>query len=118
VAGSCDILLGNGLRFLPAVAPVCVRQEFEKLTEFMLACTPGSVNATREDWLTLAIFFLRRTTVADVQIDDGIIKIFNLDVQDPKAAAVLAEYPQVRWAEITRRALKIGLGYLKGGGKD
>ena len=38
--------------------------------------------------------------------------------QDPKAAAVLAEYPQVRWAEITRRALKIGLGYLKGGAKD
>jgi hypothetical protein len=57
-------------------------------------------------------------SVADVQIDDGIIKIVNLDVQDPKAAAVLAEYPQVRWAEITRRALKIGLGYLKGGGKD
>lgn len=57
-------------------------------------------------------------SVADVQIDDGIIKILNLDVQDPKAAAVLAEYPQVRWAEITRRALKIGLGYLKGGGKD
>lgn len=57
-------------------------------------------------------------TVADVQIDDGIIKIANLDIQDPKAAAVLAEYPQVRWAEITRRALKIGLGYLKGGGKD
>jgi hypothetical protein len=56
--------------------------------------------------------------VADVQIDDGIIKILNLDVQDPKAAAVLAEYPQVRWAEITRRALKIGLGYLKGGAKD
>ncbi len=56
--------------------------------------------------------------VADVQIDDGIIKIANLDIQDPKAAAVLAEYPQARWAEITRRALKIGLGYLKGGGKD
>jgi len=57
-------------------------------------------------------------TVADVQIEDGIIKIAALDIQDPKAAAVLAEYPQVRWAEITRRALKIGLGYLKGGGKD
>ena len=56
--------------------------------------------------------------MADVQIDDGIIKIVNLDVQDPKAAAVLAEYPQVRWAEITRRALKIGLGYLKGEAKD
>ena len=57
-------------------------------------------------------------TVADVQIHDGIIKIADLDVQDPKAAAVLAAYPQVRWAEITRRAVKIGLGYLKGGEKD
>lgn len=66
----------------------------------------------------LILIFVRRTTVADVRIDDGIIKILNLDVQDPKAAAVLAEYPQVRWAEITRRAIKIGLGYLKGGGKD
>ena len=53
--------------------------------------------------------------MADIQIDDGIIKILNLEVQDPKAAAVLAEYPQVRWAEITRKAVKIGLGYLKGG---
>ena len=57
----------------------------------------------------------RRMLVADVQIDDGIIKILSLEVQDPKAAAVLAEYPQVRWAEITRKAVKIGLGYLKGG---
>jgi hypothetical protein len=56
--------------------------------------------------------------MADVQIEDGIIKVVQLDIQDPKAAAVLAEYPQVRWPEITRRALKIGLGYLKGGGKD
>ena len=56
--------------------------------------------------------------MADVHIEDGIIKILNLDVQDSKAAAVLAEYPQVRWAEITRRAVKIGLGYLKGGAKD
>ena len=55
--------------------------------------------------------------MADVQIDDGIIKILNLEVQDPKAAAVLADYPQARWAEITRKAVKIGLGYLKGGGK-
>ena len=61
---------------------------------------------------------IRRRNVADVQIQDGIIKITNLDVQDPKAAAVLAAYPQVRWAEITRRAVKIGLGYLKGGEKD
>lgn len=56
--------------------------------------------------------------MAEIQIDDGIIKILNLDVQDPKAAAALAEYPQVRWPEVTRRALKIGLGYLKGGGND
>ena len=53
--------------------------------------------------------------MAEVQINDGIIKILNLEVQDPKASAVLAEYPQVRWAEITRKAVKIGLGYLKGG---
>ena len=53
--------------------------------------------------------------MADVQIEDGIIKIQSLEIQDPKAAAILAEYPQVRWAEITRKALKIGLGYLKGG---
>lgn len=55
--------------------------------------------------------------MADVQINDGIIKILSLEVQDPKAAAILTEYPQVRWAEITRKALKIGLGYLKGGEK-
>ena len=53
--------------------------------------------------------------MADVQINDGIIKILSLEVQDPKAAQVLAEYPQARWAEITRKAVKIGLGYLKGG---
>ena len=53
--------------------------------------------------------------MADVQIDDGIIKILNLEIQDPKAAAILAGYPQARWAEMTRKALKIGLGYLKGG---
>ena len=56
--------------------------------------------------------------MADIQIDDGIIKTVTLDIQDPKAAAVLAAYPQMRWAEITRRAVKIGLGYLKGGEKD
>lgn len=55
--------------------------------------------------------------MADIQINDGIIKIVNMEVQDPKAAAILAEYPQVRWAEITRKAVKIGLGYLKGGEK-
>jgi hypothetical protein len=59
----------------------------------------------------------KRTTVAQVSIQDGIIKITELEIQDPKAAAVLSEYPEVRWAEITRRALKIGLGYLKGGEK-
>lgn len=53
--------------------------------------------------------------MGQVKIEDGIIKVVELDVQDPKAAAVLAEYPEVRWAEITRRALKIGLGYMKGG---
>ena len=56
--------------------------------------------------------------VAGVQIQDGIIRILELDIQDQKAAAALAEYPQARWAEITRRALKIGLGYMKGGGRD
>lgn len=53
--------------------------------------------------------------MAQVTIDDGIIRVKELDVQDPKAAKVLAEYPEARWPEITRRALKIGLGYLKGG---
>ncbi|MFZ1803473.1 MAG: hypothetical protein WAU05_06075 [Nitrospira sp.] len=53
--------------------------------------------------------------VADIEIDDGILRILNLEIQDPKAAAVLSAYPQARWAEITRRAVKIGLGYLKGG---
>jgi hypothetical protein len=56
--------------------------------------------------------------VAQVKVQDGVIKVIELDVQDPKAAAVLAEYPEVRWAEVTRRALKIGLGYLKGGAQD
>jgi hypothetical protein len=56
--------------------------------------------------------------VAKVTIQDGIIRVIELDVQDPKAAAVLAEYPEVRWAEVTRRALKIGLGYLKGGAQN
>jgi hypothetical protein len=55
--------------------------------------------------------------VADVKLEDGIIRIKELDIQDVKAAKVLAEYPEARWAEITRRALKIGLGYLQGGGQ-
>ncbi len=58
---------------------------------------------------------MKGTPVADIQIDDGIIRILNLEIQDPKAAMVLSAYPQARWAEITRRAVKIGLGYLKGG---
>jgi hypothetical protein len=53
--------------------------------------------------------------VADIQIDDGVVRIQNLEIQDPKVAAVLSAYPEARWAEITRRAVKIGLGYLKGG---
>ncbi len=53
--------------------------------------------------------------MAEVKIDDGIIRIKELDVQDLKASKVLAEYPEARWPEITRRALKIGLGYLQGG---
>lgn len=77
-----------------------------------------TVDGTRLIQFTRCTIAEETHTVADVQIEDGIIKIASLDIQDPKAAAVLAEYPQVRWPEITRRALKIGLGYLKGGGKD
>jgi len=56
--------------------------------------------------------------VAEVKIDDGIIKIVSLEIQDPKVAKILAEYPENRWCEITRRAVKIGLGYLKGGAQE
>ena len=56
--------------------------------------------------------------MAEIKILDGVIKVMELEIQDPKAAAVLAEYPEVRWAEVTRRALKIGLGYLRGGAQD
>lgn len=56
--------------------------------------------------------------MADVKIQDGVIKVIDLEIQDPRAAAVLAEYPETRWAEVTRRAIKIGLGYLKGGAQD
>lgn len=55
--------------------------------------------------------------MAEIQVEDGIIRIINLELQDPKTAAALAAYPQVRWPELTRRALKIGLGYLQGGEK-
>lgn len=53
--------------------------------------------------------------MAEVKMEDGIIKIVELDIQDPKVAKVLAEYPEDRWCEMTRRAIKIGLGYLQGG---
>ena len=56
--------------------------------------------------------------MADIQIDNGIISITGLDIQDVKAAAILAAYPTERRAEIMRRAIKIGLGYLKGGEND
>jgi hypothetical protein len=112
VADSCDFLLESDHGYIPDLP-----QMFEKFSEIMLTCTPNSVNANGAP-TSVFIHMREEEFVADVQIDDGIIKIINLDVQDPKAAAVLAEYPQVRWAEITRRALKIGLGYLKGGGKD
>lgn len=56
--------------------------------------------------------------MADVHIEDGIIRIKDLDIQDFKSAKVLAEYPEARWPEITRRALKIGLGYLQGGAEN
>jgi hypothetical protein len=81
----------------------------------MLTCAPNPVNETDGRCVTVSLFPKRRIPVADVQINDGIIKILSLEVQDPKAAAILAEYPQIRWAEITRKAVKIGLGYLKGG---
>jgi hypothetical protein len=54
-------------------------------------------------------------TESGITIEDGIIYISTLYLQDPKAAAILAQYPQARWSEMTRRALKIGLHYLKGG---
>ena len=63
-------------------------------------------------------FFYKGVRVVDVKVEDGIISVKDLVIQDPKAAAVLMEYPEARWAEVTRRALKIGLGYLKGGAQD
>lgn len=56
--------------------------------------------------------------VAEVKIEDGILKVTELDVQDPKIVKILEEYPPNRWCEITRRAIKIGLGYLQGGAQD
>ncbi len=51
----------------------------------------------------------------EIRIEDGIVYIANLYLQDSQAAAILAEYPENQWPEMTRRALKIGLNYLKGG---
>ena len=51
----------------------------------------------------------------EIKIEDGIVYITNLYLQDPQAAAILAGYPESQWPEMTRRALKIGLNYLKGG---
>ena len=56
--------------------------------------------------------------MAEVKVEDGIIKVIELDIQDPKIAKILAEYPENRWGEVTRRAIKIGLGYLQGGAQD
>ena len=50
----------------------------------------------------------------EIRIEDGIVYIANLYLQDPQAAAILAGYPESRWPEMTRRALKIGLTYMKG----
>jgi hypothetical protein len=81
----------------------------------MLTWVLRAVNATDA---SSSLFIMEGGPVADIRIDDGIIRIQNLDIQDLKAATVLAAYPQSRWAEITRRAVKIGLGYLKGGETD
>jgi len=89
--------------------------QVREIAEIMLTCTSNSVNETDGQWSAISLVPRTEVPLADVQIDDGIIKILSLEVQDPKAAAVLAEYPQARWAEITRKAVKIGLGYLKGG---
>lgn len=78
----------------------------------MLTWVPRSVNTTPA---SSGIHIMEGGSVADIQVDGGIIRILNLEIQDPKAAAVLSAYPQARWAEITRRAIKIGLGYLKSG---
>lgn len=89
----------------------------------MLAFAPYPVNEAelhdgyRERYAEF-ILFTTEDVVAEVKIQDGIIKVVELEVQDPRAAAVLAEYPEARWAEVTRRAIKIGLGYLKGGAQD
>jgi len=82
----------------------------------MLTCEFYSVNATLTSHFTLD--HEQGGSVADIRIEDGILRIQQLDIQDPTVAAILSAYPQTRWAEITRRAVKIGLGYLKGGERD
>ena len=62
--------------------------------------------------------YQKGSAMADIHIDSGIISITSLNVQDVKAADILAAYPPERRAEIMRRAIKIGLGYLKGGEND
>lgn len=66
----------------------------------------------------ISVFTEEDLFMAEVKIEDGIIKIIELDIQDRKVAKVLSEYPENRWSEITRRALKIGLGYMQGGAQD
>ncbi len=109
-------------------ATTTIRENHEK----MLTCTPYTVKKTRMKRLVITGDYeaSRRgsqrmrtadkgeTIVAEVKMEDGIIKIVDLDIQDPKVAKVLAEYPENRWCEITRRAIKIGLGYLQGGAQD
>ncbi|MDD9819976.1 MAG: hypothetical protein OXR07_03755 [Nitrospira sp.] len=56
--------------------------------------------------------------MAEVKIEEGVLKVVELDIQDPKVIKILEEYPPNRWCEITRRAVKIGLGYLQGGAQD
>jgi len=82
----------------------------------MLTCDLKSVNALLASSFT--VDSEQGGSVADIQIEDGILRIQQLDIQDPTVAAILSAYPQTRWAEITRRAVKIGLGYLKGGERD
>ena len=50
--------------------------------------------------------------MADVTIEDGIIRVKDLDIQDGKAAKVLEEYPEARWPEITRRVPAARLVFL------
>ena len=95
-----------------------------ELTQIMLTWGPDRVNehATQEAAVSTCrgacLDVKGRTAVAEIKIEDGIIKVVQLDIQDPRSAEALAEYPEPRWAEITRRAIKIGLGVLKGGARD